>query len=127
MHSIGAKKLWGRIAIFCIRVSLTEEWTEENKGRHFSLHISRQNWPLHQPSGPPLGLVHKAHSTRWHSGMDAVSCFYILQPYNHKMGFDADIFEMYLNGVVSAECAWISASPIQRNGTITETSATNLP
>lgn len=36
------------------------------------------------------------------------------------MGFDADIFEMYLNGVVSA-------SPIQRNGTITETSATNLP
>lgn len=43
------------------------------------------------------------------------------------MGFDADIFEMYLNGVVSAECAWISASPIQRNGTITETSATNLP
>lgn len=40
------------------------------------------------------------------------------------MGFDADIFEMYLNGVVSAECAWISASPIQRNGTITETSAT---
>lgn len=62
-----------------------------------------------------------------HSGMDAVSGFYILQPYHHKMGFDADIFEMYLNGVVSAECAWISASPIQRNGTITETSATNLP